>query len=128
MAVLTITGQQLKQALENGISTIEQTRGRFPQVSGIQVTYDPSKVAGERITSLKINGKAINPTRAYKLATTDYLANGGDGYHVLDACPKIALGYMDPPMLVDVFIDSIRERDTLGPVLNARLVNVHESK
>ena len=128
VAVLTITGQQLKQALENGISTIEQTRGRFPQVSGIQVTYDPSKVAGERITSLKINGKAINNTRAYKLATTDYLANGGDGYHVLDACPKIALGYMDPPMLVDVFIDSIRERDTLGPVLNARLVNVHESK
>lgn len=122
LAVLTITGQQLKQALENGMSTIEQVRGRFPQISGIEVTYQPKNNVGERITSIKIDGENINPTRSYKLATTDYLANGGDGYQVLDECPKIALGYMDPPMVVDVLIDSIRQQETLGPTLSQRLV------
>lgn len=122
LAVLTITGQQLKQALENGLSTIEQVRGRFPQISGIDVTYQPKNNVGERVISIKINGEAINPTHSYKLATTDYLANGGDGYQVLDECPKIALGYMDPPMVVDVFIDNIRQQETLGPVLSQRLV------
>ena len=128
VTVLNISGQQLKQALENGISAVKQVRGRFPHFSGMKVTYDLTKASGERITSIKIANKPIQPSKIYKFATTDYLADGGDGYTVLEECPKISLGYLDPPMIADIFIDSIQERNTLGPSLDARLVNINESR
>jgi 2',3'-cyclic-nucleotide 2'-phosphodiesterase (5'-nucleotidase family) len=126
LAVLTVTGLQLRSAIENGLSQIEQVRGRFPQVSGIEVKYDSSQKPGERVISITLDGKEIEPTHGYKLATTDYMAQGGDGYQVLNACPQITLGYMEPPMIVDVFLESMRASKLLGPKLNARLVDIHE--
>lgn len=126
LAVLTVTGLQLRGAIENGLSEIETVRGRFPQISGIEVKYDSSQKAGERVVSITLDGKAIVPTRAYKLATTDYMAQGGDGYQVLSACPQITLGYMEPPMVVDVFMESMRNNKELSPKLDARLVDIHE--
>ena len=35
--------------------------------------------------AVTLNGKSIGPTARYRIATNNYLANGGDGYSVLTA-------------------------------------------
>ena len=61
LVVLEITGKQLLEALENGVSQYPKLEGRFPQVSGIQFTFDSTKPAGQRILSntLLINGQSV---------------------------------------------------------------------
>ncbi len=100
LTLLTLDAQQLRQALEHGVSnwTPGSTQGRFPQVGGLRFSFDPSRPAGDRVRSIVIddpdgNGPETGPqwvlrdgswrvptdTR-YRVVTLDFLANGGDGY------------------------------------------------
>lgn len=78
-----ITGQQVLDALENGFSQVEKGAGRFPQVSGLQVVYDPTAEPGKRVVSVKVNGSDLDVHKLYKTATNDYMLGGGDGYGAL---------------------------------------------
>ncbi len=78
-----LPGSQILAALENGFSQVEKGAGRFPQVAGIEVVYDPTAPAGSRVASVKINGADLDPNAVYKLATNDYMLAGGDGYSAL---------------------------------------------
>jgi 2',3'-cyclic-nucleotide 2'-phosphodiesterase (5'-nucleotidase family) len=81
VTVLTeVSGQQVWDALENGFSKIEDGAGRFPQVGGMKVVADKAKPAGQRVVSVEIGGKPLDPKATYKLATNDYMLGGGDGY------------------------------------------------
>eukprot|EP00906_Rhabdomonas_costata_P011405 RCo016233 len=75
---MKIKGSFLRQGLECTVSKYPALEGRFPQVSGICFAMDPSLPAHSRITDIRINGKTIRPDKVYILATTLYLANGGD--------------------------------------------------
>ncbi len=81
--VTEIPGSQVLAALENGFSQVEDGAGRFPQVSGLQVVYDPKAPAGSRVASVMVNGKPLDPNAIYKVATNDYMLAGGDGYTAL---------------------------------------------
>jgi 2',3'-cyclic-nucleotide 2'-phosphodiesterase (5'-nucleotidase family) len=84
VTVLTeIPGSQLLAALENGVSQVEKGAGRFPQISGMTVVYDPSAEPGKRITEVKIAGAALEQDKLYKVAVNDYILGGGDGYTAL---------------------------------------------
>jgi 5'-nucleotidase len=82
MVLIEVTGQQLIEALENGVSLSGKRAGRFPQVSGISFTFDPQQPSGARVIDVKIGGEAVEPGRFYTLATVDFLARRGeiDGY------------------------------------------------
>ena len=81
MTVLTqVTGQQIQDGLENGFSKIEDGAGRFPQVSGLKIVADVKKPAGSRIISVMVGDKPLDLKAEYKLATNDYMLDGGDGY------------------------------------------------
>ena len=83
---IEVTGALLREALENGVSGIADNGlpGGFPQVAGIQFSYDASRPSGQRIVDLKVNGQTVSATRKYSLATTTFLAvDGGDGYTML---------------------------------------------
>jgi 2',3'-cyclic-nucleotide 2'-phosphodiesterase (5'-nucleotidase family) len=84
VTVLTeVSGQQVWDALENGFSKIEDGAGRFPQVSGLKVEADATKPAGSRVVSIMVGDKPIDKAATYKLATNDYMLDGGDGYTAL---------------------------------------------
>ncbi|MFO1035216.1 MAG: 5'-nucleotidase C-terminal domain-containing protein [Geminicoccaceae bacterium] len=83
--LIEIKGSDLLAALENGVSAVQDGGGRFPQVSGMTITYDPAKPVGARILSVMIGGAPLVPDRVYKLATNDYMYRGGDGYGALKA-------------------------------------------
>ena len=80
-----LTGKQLIEALESGVSMAEQGEGRFPQVAGIRFVWDSKLPAGKRVTKVEVkdaSGKfqLLNPKDIYRVATNNFLASGGDGY------------------------------------------------
>jgi 5'-nucleotidase/UDP-sugar diphosphatase len=82
-----LTGKQLTEALESGVSMAEQGEGRFPQVAGIRFVWDSKLPAGKRVTKVEVkdvSGKfqSLNPKDVYRVATNNFLASGGDGYSV----------------------------------------------
>lgn len=81
--VTELPGSQILAALENGVSQVEKGAGRFLQVSGMEVVYDPTAEAGKRIASVKIGGADLDVNKVYKLATNDFILGGGDGFSAL---------------------------------------------
>lgn len=84
LVVIEVTGQQLLEALENGVSQYPKMEGRFPQVGGIIFGFDPQKKSGHRIdmNCVKVQGKSLSLNRNYRVVTKEYVANGCDGYDV----------------------------------------------
>lgn len=82
---LEVTGATLRAMLEHGVgrSAEDGEPGRFPQVSGMRFTFDASRPAGSRVTTVSVNGIPLDEQKRYSLATTNFLAEGGDGYDVL---------------------------------------------
>ena len=97
LVILPLTAAQLVEAMEHsiGYEGVGQVyAGRFPQVSGMRFSFDPSRPSGDRVQSMAIvndegevidrvveNGELIgDPERIIKMATVNFIANGGDGY------------------------------------------------
>jgi 5'-nucleotidase len=89
---IEVTGAMLREALEHGVSRVAAGAepGGFPQVSGIQFSYDATRRPGERILDLKINGLPVSASRKYSLTTSTFVAlDGGDGYEMFKGAPVL---------------------------------------
>lgn len=89
LSTFTASGAMIIDALENGVSQVEDLKGRFPQVSGLRFTWDPSAGPNEgRIIEVEVaDGDAwvpIDPEATYGVVTNNYIRNGGDGYAVFE--------------------------------------------
>ena len=62
---LELTGEQIRQALENGFSQVREVAGRFPQVSGLTVEVDLTQPPGERVISVTVGGAPLDPAKIY---------------------------------------------------------------
>jgi 2',3'-cyclic-nucleotide 2'-phosphodiesterase (5'-nucleotidase family) len=80
IVTIDIRGRDLRSALENGFSRLADAAGRFPQVSGMKIEFDPRRPPGKRILSVRIGDTPLNLNRMYRIATNDFLARGSDGY------------------------------------------------
>ena len=121
--VLEITGQDLIAALENGFSQVENGAGRFPHVSGITVSFDPSRPAGNRVVDVEMNGAPLDRDSKLTLATNNYMAGGGDGYAVLESQKRIIDENSGVLMAVQV-IDHIASNGTVSPAVEGRIMAV----
>jgi len=81
LSTFFVSGQTLIDALENGVSQVEEVKGRFPQISGMSFTWDASVAAGEgRIKDVMVGGAPIDPAKIYGVVSNNYVRSGGDGY------------------------------------------------
>jgi len=124
IVLLEVTGEQLITALENGLSKISFFKGRFPQVSGMKIVYNSQNEVGKRIVSLHINNKLVDPLQKYKIATTDYIANGGDGYYSLQLSKPIPYNQQMSKLLNEIVVDELRARRVISPKIESRLVDL----
>lgn len=102
LAVVYVTGAELLEALEaSTYCSPDSAVGGFPQVAGIEYTIDVTKefdggdkypgtevVAPksiQRVTIDSINGKAFDAKATYAVVTNNFVAAGGDTYHVFAA-------------------------------------------
>ena len=63
VVMLELSGADLLAALENGVSRVEDKAGRFPQVSGVNFTYDPKAAKGSRVIDVLVGGIAVAARR-----------------------------------------------------------------
>lgn len=82
-AVVSLTGAQLREALERSVSRAPQPNAGFLQVSGITLTYDPNGPRNARIRSLTASGAEVMPDQVYEVAMPLSLAKGGAGYFTI---------------------------------------------
>lgn len=117
-------GRQIREALEHGASQ-EHARGpRLLQVAGLRYTVDASRPAGERVQEVTVllaaGGQApLDEQGQYVVVMSDYLARGGDGYHML------ADGRVLPfpePLDVDVLEAYIRAHSPLCMPQSGRIL------
>jgi len=123
LVVLSLTGEQILAALENGVSQVEQVVGRFPHVAGLRFTWDPAKPVGERIVSAEVltggEFRRIGARTRYTVVTNSFLASGRDGYDVfLQAAETIVLGFVD----YEVLADYVRAHSPINPQVEGRIV------
>lgn len=136
LVAISLTGAQLKQALEYGVSRLEEPVGSFPQVSGLTFAYSRSAPAGSRVKDITIGGRPWEAEKEYVVATNDYLVAGGDGYTAFGEALKSAgdyssqggaltsskLAYNDPgAWLRELVINAIQDRKTIAPQVEGRI-------
>ncbi len=118
--LLEMTGAQVKEALENGVSQIEEGAGRFPQVSGLSFNLDRTAAAGSRVSDVMVAGAPLDEGASYKVATNDYMAGGGDGYAVMKDAKVLLDPYSAKLMANDVMV-YIREMGEVTAPDGARI-------
>ena len=118
--VLRLTGAQVRQALENGVSRAAHPSGRFPQVSGLTFSFDGREPAGERVTGVTVGGAPLDSARSYTLATNDFLARGGDDYRVFKAA-EVLVDSASGSLMAGQLIDHIVAAGTVAPVIEGRI-------
>ena len=113
-----LTGAQVREALENGVSQVEQGSGRFPQVSGMSYVFERARPAGQRVVEVRVGGQPLDPARLYSVATNDFLADGGDGFAVF----KLGRQRRDTQLdLRDLFIEYLRRVGSVSARLDGRI-------
>jgi len=119
--LLEISGADLRTALEEGLSQVEDLAGRFPHLSGMKLVFDARRPKMSRIVSLEVGGKPIDPRATYKLAVNEYIAAGGDGYASLKKGKSI-IDASAATLMATVVMDYIAARGTINPAVEGRLV------
>lgn len=139
LTLLTLDAAGLRTILEHGVraNTGANTPGQFPQVGGVNFSFDITKPPGARIDNAVIVDEAGNildvlvrdgqlvgdPAREIRIVTLNFLANGGDSYPFPAlAKPGSRLDLVKPGVRdgVAIFADTGTEQDALAEYLAAR--------
>ena len=121
IAVLAISGKDVRAAIENGVSLLPRNAGRFPQVSGMRFEADLSRPPGQRVLSIQVGNAPLDETKIYKMATNDFLARGSDGYTMFRDAKPIVPEYDGPLMSNDVMV-YLRKLGTVKTGIEGRIV------
>lgn len=120
LSTFRIKGQTIIDALENGVSQVEEVKGRFPQVAGLSFTWDPTVGPNEgRIQEVFVGGVAIDPDAVYGVVSNNYVRNGGDGYRMFTTDAMDVYDY--GPDLADVLAEYMAAHGPVMPYVEGRI-------
>ncbi|MBB3457815.1 5'-nucleotidase [Rhizobium sp. BK313] len=126
VATFQLTGADVKAALENGLSQIDDGAGRFPQVAGLKYTFDKSKPPGSRVVSVVVQEGTefvpLDPNKTYGVVSNNYMRAGGDGYVVFAQNGKDAYDF--GPDLEAVVADYLAAHSPYKPYTDGRVTQV----
>ncbi|MGP2493721.1 5'-nucleotidase C-terminal domain-containing protein [Mesorhizobium sp. PUT5] len=126
IATFQISGQDLREALENGVSQLDQGAGRFLQVAGLKYAFDGSQPVQSRIKSVEVmengNWVPLDPQKDYLVAANNYVRQGGDGYKVFADKARNAYDY--GPGLEQTVADYLGAHSPYTPGLEGRITEI----
>uniref|UniRef100_L7M8T9 Putative salivary ecto-5'-nucleotidase/apyrase n=1 Tax=Rhipicephalus pulchellus TaxID=72859 RepID=L7M8T9_RHIPC len=99
LVLLNISGSDLLRMFEHGVAKFTwypDLEGRFLQVSGMRVVYNFNFPSEHRVVSLKIlcancsvpEYEEVKAEKMYRIVTTAFIANGGDGFQFNETVTK----------------------------------------
>ena len=107
VTVLTLSGNQ-----------VEALADQIAATNGEPIAGWTMVLQGDDAVDVLVSGDPVSPTGEYRLATVDYLANGGGMWSVLwDVTERTDLTVL----IRDVFIEYVREEGTVSPTLDGRI-------
>ena len=123
LSTFQVSGQTILDALENGVSQVEEVKGRFPQVAGLKYSWDIEVAAGEgRISDVMVatsDGFApIDPAATYGVVSNNYVRGGGDGYKMFRDAANV---YDYGPDVADVLAEYMANSGGYTPYLDGRI-------
>ncbi|MEV7135064.1 ExeM/NucH family extracellular endonuclease [Arthrobacter sp. NPDC093128] len=123
----SLTGAQFKTLLEQQWQT--NPDGTVPSRAyqqlglskNVNYTYDATRAAGDRITSIRVNGALIDPAKSYRVGTFSFLATGGDNFRIF----KEGAGTKDSGLVDrDAWIKYLQDHNPASPDFARRTVAV----
>jgi 5'-nucleotidase len=115
-----LTGRSLRTALEQGLARLEREGGGFLQVSGLTLTLDPSRPAGQRVVAVEVGGAPLEAERRYQVAVVDYVANGGDGITAFRE-GRMIVDAESGPLAAEVLLQAVVAAGTVAPAVDGRI-------
>lgn len=118
LSTFEVSGKVLVDALENGVSRIEEGAGRFLQVAGMSYAFDAAAEPFARISDVKIAGVPIDMDKVYGVVSNNYVRNGGDGFEMFKTADK---AYDFGPDLADVTAEYLATNAPYKPYTDGRI-------
>ncbi|GAA1343386.1 hypothetical protein GCM10009594_18050 [Kocuria palustris] len=119
-----LTGAQFEKALEQQWQPEGSSRAflHLGLSDNVQYTMDESRPAGDRITSITIDGQPLDPAATYTAGSVSFLLEGGDGFTAFtEGGASTDTGRIDR----EAFQDYLGSFDApLEPAFDRRAVNV----
>jgi 5'-nucleotidase len=124
LSTFKLKGADVIAALENGVSQVEEVKGRFAQVAGVRYAWTRSAAPNEgRILEVMVQSGGgwapIDQGKVYGVVANNYVRGGGDGYVVF------AESAVDPydfgPSLEDVVAEYLAAGGAYQPYLDGRI-------
>ncbi len=109
VTVLSLSGSQL-----------ERLADEIALSNGEPIAGWTMELVGDDAVDVRVGGQAIDPARTYRLATVDYLVDGGGTWTVLWEAGAQRREDLDI-LIRDVFVAYLRERDNVTPALDGRV-------
>ena len=120
IATYSMNGSAIRRLMENildgvvGADPYARVGGDMIQFSGMELTFDLYNPSGERVVSLLVDGRPIEPERPYSVASvhTRFQNNPLFGARRVDE---------DGPVFVEALIEYIRDHSPLKPITGRRI-------
>lgn len=117
LVVMTLSGAQFKELLEN-----QQRQGRTSPTflipsSGLSYTWVASAPFGQRVRDVLINGRPLDPTAEVRFTVNSFMAEGGDGFTALREGRNRLGGELD----IDALIAYLQTERSPDPVSRVRV-------
>jgi len=104
LVTMTLTGQQIKDVLEQQFNNPAPGQMRILQVSeGFSYTWDMDAPVGSKVSDMTLNGEPIDLNASYRVTVNSFLADGGDNFTALRQGTDRLGGALDLDALEDYF-------------------------
>ncbi|MDF2452067.1 MAG: 5-Nucleotidase protein [Bacteroidota bacterium] len=135
LAIVRMTGKQLKEVFERSLAQYPLTQGAFLQVSKeLQIVIDTTQSPqvldinnasivspGNRIVSIKYNSISIDSLKEYRVGTSNFIAEGNDGYVTFKTIPNELKEYIGEDQ-ANALKEYVITKTPISPKLEGRIV------
>ncbi|MEN8217961.1 MAG: ABC transporter substrate-binding protein [Pseudomonadota bacterium] len=135
LVVLEVTGRELVAALDHGLTHAGgEATSAFPNLAGMQVNYCDYKACSEAlleggvVTSLTIEGTAVDMDKTYQVVTNDFLVEGGNGYTMLEEACQRGNCRNTNTLLVDLVAEEFRNHSPVTREIKQRINPISKVK
>ncbi|MBS2039443.1 5'-nucleotidase C-terminal domain-containing protein, partial [bacterium] len=115
-----LNGRELLEVVEHSLSDLGPENSSFPQVSQLQIFYNPGLPAGHRVLELKVAGQPLQLERDYTFGCSEFIRKGGCGFEMLPKAQLLVEPH-DAPAEGVALIEYLHRHQLISPTKEGRI-------